>query len=444
MSTSADATLPNIAWFRNAAPYINAHRGRTFVICIGGEAAADPERLPALVHDLALLASLGVRLVLVHGARPQIEARLRAEGRELRYVNGLRVTDGPALEAVIAAAATVRVELEARLSMGAANTPMSGVRLNVSSGNHVIAKPLGVREGVDYLHTGEVRRIDTRSIRAQLELGQIVLLSPLGYSPTGEVFNLFATEIATATASALRADKLIFLEEMPTLRDASRAPLRQIGLPEARALLQNRRTLDEDIRAHLQGAVDACANGVRRVHLLERHIDGALLHELYTRDGIGMLISADGYESLRPATIDDASGILALIAPLEAEGILVRRSREQLELEIGCFSVRERDGMVIACAALYGYPAEGLGELACLAVAADYRHQGHGDELLEHIERRARAQGLHRLFVLTTRTAHWFRERGFAPGDLDELPLAKRSLYNYQRNSRIFFKDIRQ
>ncbi|WP_455385710.1 amino-acid N-acetyltransferase [Acidihalobacter prosperus] len=442
MSKTASSS-PNIAWFRNAAPYINAHRGRTFVICVGGEAAADVERLPELVHDLALLATLGVRLVLVHGARPQIEERLRAEHRELHYVNGLRVTDTPALRAVVAAAASVRVELEARLSMGAANTPMSGVRLSVASGNHVVAKPLGVRDGVDYQHTGEVRRIDTGAIRAQLELGQIVLLSPLGYSPTGEVFNLSASEIATAAACALRAEKLIFLEETGTLRDSRRRPLRQIGLAEAQALLQGRRKLGEEIRAHLQGAVDACLNGVRRVHLLERRIDGALLHELYTRDGIGTLISAGGYEDLRPATIDDVGGILALISPMEAEGILVRRSREQLELEVNHFSVRERDGMVIACAALYGYPDEGLGELACLAVAPDYRHQGHGDELLAHVEQRAREQGLRRLFVLTTRTAHWFRERGFAPGDIGELPMAKRTLYNYQRNSRIFFKAIR-
>jgi amino-acid N-acetyltransferase len=434
---------PNITWFRNAAPYINAHRGRTFVIGIGGEAAADAERLPALVHDLALLATLGVRLVLVHGARPQIEDRLRAENRELHYANGLRVTDEPALRAVVAAAASVRIELEARLSMGAANTPMSGVRLSVASGNHVVAKPLGVRDGIDYQHTGEVRRIDTGAIHAQLELGQIVLLSPLGYSPTGEVFNLSASEIATAAACALRAEKLIFLEETSTLRDARRRPLRQIGLAEAQALLQGRRRLGEECRAHLQGAVDACLNGVRRVHLLERRIDGALLHELYTRDGIGTLISAGGYEDLRPASIDDVGGILALIAPLEAEGILVRRSREQLELEVNHFSVRERDGMVIACAALYGYPDEELGELACLAVAADYRHQGHGDELLAHVEQRAREQGLRRLFVLTTRTAHWFRERGFAPGDIADLPLSRRTLYNYQRNSRIFFKAVR-
>ncbi len=436
--------IPTIAWFRNAAPYIHAHRGATFVIGFGGEAVADEERLPALVHDFALLASLGIRLVLVHGARPQIEADLRAQSREMRYVNGLRITDAIALQAVITASTKARVDLEARLSMGTANTPMSGVRLSVTGGNHVIAKPLGVRGGVDYLHTGEVRRIDAAAIRSHLNSGQIVLLSPLGYSPTGEVFNLSATEIASAAASSLHADKLILLEESPSLRDENRHPLRQLALPEVKALLQKQTDLNEEQRTHLRAAIDACRRGVRRVHLLDRHIDGALLLELFTRDGIGTLISADGYESLRTATIDDIGGILSLIEPLEAEGILVRRSREQLELEIDHFIVIERDGMVIACAALYPYPDERLGELACLAVAPEYRHQGLGDVLLEHVEKRARSMKLERLFVLTTRTAHWFLERGFDNGDPEALPLAKRRLYNYRRNSKIFIKPLPQ
>ncbi|AOU97272.1 amino-acid N-acetyltransferase [Acidihalobacter yilgarnensis] len=439
--SQAASPSPNIAWFRHAAPYIHAHRGRTFVVAFGGEAVADAT-FHDLVHDIALLASLGVRVVLVHGARPQIEARLKAAGGELHYVNGLRVTDTEAMTSVIAGAASARAEIEARLSMSVANTPMSGMRLTVVGGNHVIAKPVGVRDGVDYQHTGEVRRVEAAAIRAQLELGQLVLISPLGYSPTGEMFNLSAAEIATAVACALRADKLIFLEETAGLRDARRRPLRQFGLAEAQALLGGRRRLTDEARQHLRGAIDACLNGVRRAHLVDRRIDGALLLELYTRDGIGTLISVGGYEHLRPAIIDDVGGILSLIAPLEAEGVLVRRSREQLELEIGHFSVIERDGLVIACAALYGFPDEDVGELACLVVHSDYRHNGHGDTLLGHIEERARAQGLRRLFVLTTRTAHWFRERGFVPGQIDHLPVARRALYNYQRNSRIFLKSL--
>lgn len=432
---------PPIDWFRSAAPYIHAHRGRTFVLAFGGEAIEDPG-FPGLIHDLALLSNLGVRVVLVHGARPQIEARLRASGTKLHYVNGLRVTDAKAMQSVTAGTATARAEIEARLSMSIADTPMSGMRLTVAGGNHVIAKPLGVRDGVDYQHTGEVRRIETHAIRSQLDLGHLVLISPLGYSPTGEIFNLSSADVATAVACALRADKLIFLEECSGPRNARRQPLRQLSLAEAQTLLASKRQVKDEIRQHLRGAIDACLSGVRRAHLIDRHIDGALLLELYTRDGIGTLITASGYEHLRAASIDDVSGILSLIAPLESEGILVRRSREQLELEINHFSVVERDGLIIACAGLYGFHEEGLGELACLVVHPDYRHKGHGDSLLNHIEQQAREQGLNNLFVLTTRTAHWFRERGFQPGHLDHLPLTRRALYNYQRNSRIFIKAL--
>ena len=431
----------HITWFRNAAPYIDAHRRKTFVICFGGEVAQRNQRLIALVHDIALLSTLDVRLVLVHGARPQIETRLVQKGCDWRYVDGLRLTDGTALQAVIEAAAAVRVQIEALLSMGISNTPMSGVHLSVVGGNAVIAKPLGIRDGVDFQHTGEVRRIDVHTLRAQLEQGQIVLLSPLGYSPTGEVFNLSATEIATTTAIALHADKLVFFEEGP-LCDEAGVPLRQLGLAEAQRLAHETSSIDEPHREHLRAALDACLSDVRRVHLIDLYRPDALLTELFTRDGGGVLISADGYESLRQATITDIGGIIEVIEPLEHEGILVRRSREQLELEIDHFSVLKRDGTIIACAALYPYPTERMAELACLAVTSDYRHQGFGDVLLRSIEARACEQGLKQLFVLTTRTAHWFLERGFIIGNLDDLPMTKRQPYNYRRNSCIFFKQL--
>lgn len=431
----------SLTWFRNAAPYINAHRGRVFVLAFGGEAVADAT-FPSLVHDIGMLHALGVRLVLVHGARPQVESRLKTRGAELRYVNGLRVTDGAALEAVKEAAGWLRVEIEALLSMGLANTPMSGARVRVSSGNYVIAKPLGVRGGVDYCHTGEVRRVDAEAIRRQLELGQVVLLSPLGYSPTGEVFNLTAEDVATAVAGALRADKLVFLTESGPLRDGRRRLIQQLKPDEASALADGERPIPDELRLHLKSAVSACRQQVGRVHLVDRRVDGALLLELYTRDGIGTLVTGEIYERLRRATIEDVGGVLELIKPLEQEGVLVRRSREQLELEIESFTVIERDGMIVGCAALFPFPDEAVAEVACMAVHADYRDGGRGDVLLSHLETQAWALGVRRLFVLTTHTAHWFRERGFVPGDLKALPLKRRELYNYQRNSRIFIKTL--
>lgn len=429
-----------VTGFRHSAPYIHAHRGRTFVIGFSGEAITDVN-FAGLIHDFALLQSLGIKLVLVHGARPQIEQRLKERGAEIRYANGLRVTDDAALICVKEAVGTVRVDLEALLSMGVSNTPMSGARIRVTSGNYVTAKPVGVREGIDYCHTGEVRRIDGAAIRQQLEDQRIVLLSPIGYSPTGEVFNLSAEEVAMHTAIELRADKLILLIDGAGLAQG-RKPIRQLTPNDAERLLNGKRALSEDLSRHLASATQAAKRGVRRAHLVARATDGALLQELFTRDGVGTLITTDVYEGLRQANIDDVGGILELIEPLEAEGVLVRRSRELLEMEISQFLVVERDGMITACAGLYAYPDEAVAELACLAVHPDYRGAGRGDNLLTTLERKAQEKGIKRLFVLTTRTAHWFRERGFEPADVEDLPVKRRSLYNYQRKSKVFIKAL--
>ena len=431
-----------VGWFRQSSPYINAHRERTFVIGFGGEVVADAS-FPHLIHDLALLSSLGVRLVLVPGARPQVEERLRERGAEIRYVNGLRLTDAAALQCVKEAVGCVRLEIEALLSMGVANSPMAGYRIRVASGNFVTARPLGVRDGVDYEHTGEVRRVDVEGIRERLQRGDVVLVSPLGYSPTGEIFNLNAEDVAFAVARELQADKLLFLVDDAPLQDSAGNPLRELTVQEANDYLQaHADRLPESMARLLAGGIDVCRRGVRRVHLLDRRQDGALLLELFTRDGVGTLLMAQSFENVRPAVNDDVGGILRLIQPLEEEGVLVRRSRELLENEIGHFTVIERDGAIIACAALYPHPGEGMGEIACVAVHPDYRRGGRADMLLQRLERQARGLGLTRVFVLTTHTAHWFQERGFVPAPLEALPVARRKLYNYKRNSKVFVKEL--
>jgi len=431
-----------VRWFRQSSPYINAHRERTFVVAFGGEAVADPA-FANLIHDLALLSSLGVRLVLVPGARPQIEQRLKERGAEIRYVNGMRLTDAAALACVKDAVGGVRVEIEALLSMGVANSPMAGYRIHVASGNFVTARPVGVRDGVDYEHTGEVRRVDGDAIRNRLAHGDVVLVSPLGYSPTGEAFNLYAEDVALAVARELQADKLLFLLESGPLRDNSGELVRELTLEQAGVFLAAESArLSEPMARLLSGCIDACRNGVRRIHLLDRKADGSLLLELFTRDGIGTLLTALSFENIRRASVDDVGGILELIRPLEQEGALVRRSRELLETEIEHFAVIERDGAVIACAALYPHAAEGMGEIACVAVHPDYRRRGRAEVLLQQLEREARKQGLSKVFVLTTVTSHWFQERGFAPAPLDALPVARRALYNFKRNSKVFIKNL--
>lgn len=430
-----------VNWFRSAAPYIHAFGGRTFVIAFGGEVVSEGE-FYELAHDVNLLNALDVRVVLVHGARPQIEAELKERGATIQYVGGLRVTDADALACVKEAAGSVRVEIEALLSMGLPNSPMAGADIRVASGNFVTAKPMGVHSGVDLQHTGAVRKVDAVAIQRRLDLNEIVLLSPIGYSPTGEVFNLTVEDVATHAAIALKAEKLIFMMDTPGVTDAKGRLLKELTAQEALKIVKSARELPLDVGFYLPGAIKACQNGVARAHLISRHVDGAILQELFTREGIGSMVSPEPMESMRQANIEDVGGILSLIEPLEEAGVLVRRSRELLEMEIERFYILEHDGIVIGCAALYPFAEEKAGELACLAVHADYRDAGRGATLLEFVEAAARKKKLKRLFVLTTQTAHWFVERGYAEADVAELPRKKQALYNFQRKSKVFVKRI--
>ena len=415
------------SWFRTAAPYIHAHRGATFVIAFDGE-TIDTGGFDALLHDIAILNSLGIKLVLVYGARPQIEQQCHLLDIKVQYHRGLRITDDASLNVAKNVIGKLRLDIESKLSYGLPHTPMADARIRCTSGNLVTARPAGILDGIDLGHTGEVRRIDIEGINQQLGLGNIVLLPPLGYSLTGEVFNLSAEAIATAVATVLRADKLIFIGQ------SNRELPRELTLSQAR----------ENLSAHpsIPAAVSACESGVKRVHLLDRSLDGALLQELFSRDGAGTLLTATSFETTRQATIEDVGGILELLQPLEANGTLVKRSRELLEREIGHFTVMERDGSVIACAALYAYPENQMAELACLAVSSTYQSSGRGQQLLNSLEQIARNAGINSLCVLTTQTAHWFLEHGFKPAEISDLPIAKQALYNYQRNSRVFRKQL--
>ena len=423
-----------IRWFRNAAPYINAHRDKTFVIAITGETVDHPV-LESLVHDVALLHSLGTRIVLIHGARPQIEASLGAAGLSSTVVDGRRVTDLDTLDHAIAAVGRVRTRLEALFSMGLINSPMHGLDLSVVSGNFVTAQPLGVLDGVDFHHTGGVRDIDVAAIRAALDRRSIVLMSTLGYSPTGEVFNVTLDNLVGKTATLLGADKLIVLCDLP---DA----LREAGTAIHPDTVSSELGDDEEDRALLTAAANACLAGVPRVHLLDYRSDGALLEELFSRSGSCVLVQKEEYETCRTATIDDVGGILELIRPMEQSGALVTRSRERLEQEIHHFLVLEMDGMIIGCAALYPYAAEKTGEIACVAVHPDFRGRGRASLLLDRLERDAAATGIERLFVLSTQTMHWFVERGYAAASTVDLPQQRQSMYNLQRNSRIYLKTL--
>jgi amino-acid N-acetyltransferase len=429
-----------VKWFRTATPYIHQWGGATFVIAFGGEVLADGE-FQQLTHDINVLVSLEVRVVLVHGTRPQIEEQMRHHGVTPRYVDGRRVTDAKALACVKEANGIVRVEMEALLSMELANSPMWGADIRVSSGNFVTAKPVGVVNGVDFQHTGEVRKIDADGIRKRLDDDEVVLISPIGFSPTGDVFNCTLEDVATATAVALKADKLIFLTEGAGALDAKGRLISELTVKQAGEVI-TANNLPIDIQLYLPCAVKAASHGVRRSHLISRHVDGALLIELFTHHGIGTMIVPESPERIRGATADDLPGILQILEPLEQQGVLVKRSEDQLANDIDKFFVLEAEGNILGCAALYPFPDRKTAELAALAVNPFYRDGGRGERLLAHAEVRAKAAGLKSIFVLSTRTTHWFIERGFIEQDPAWLPEQKAALYNYDRRSKVFVKEL--
>lgn len=429
-----------VEWLRSVAPYIHAFRGKTFVVAFPGELVLSGA-LPVLAHDLSLLHALGIKVVLVHGSRPQVQEQLALRNVETHFHNGLRITDAAALECAKEAAGELRLDIEAAFSQGLPNTPMANSSIRVISGNFVVARPVGIIDGVDHGMTGVTRKIAHETIHPILDAGGIVLLSPLGFSPTGEVFNLAMEDVAVAAANALRADKLIFITETPTMTDAGGTEIREVSAHQAQAVLESG-CLRAEAAYYFDHATKACLAGVPRAHIVPFSTDGSVLLEVFTHDGVGTMISAQSLESLREASIEDVGGILQLIEPLEADGTLVKRGRELIEREIDYFSVIEHDGVIFGCAALYPFPAEKMAEAACLTVSPDAQAQGDGERLLKHLENRARAAGFKKLFVLTTRTAHWFLKRGFVQAGVDDLPKDRQNMYNWQRKSLVLIKKL--
>ncbi|MGI2065831.1 amino-acid N-acetyltransferase [Shewanella sp. MF08487] len=430
--------------FRHSAPYVNAHRGKTFVVMLGGEALAQ-NQFRAILNDVALLHSLGIKVVLVYGARPQIDAALANNDIEPIYHEGVRITDEESLKVIKQVAGALQFDITARLSMSLSNTPMQGAQINLVSGNFVIAQPLGVDNGIDFCLSGRVRRIDVQGLKRQLDNHCIVLMGPIAASVTGESFNLTAEEIATQVAIKLKADKMIGFSSQNGILDRNGDVIAELMPNDAQNImdkLSEQGSACVGTMAFLKASIDACRNGVPRCHLVSYLDDGALLQELFSREGIGTQIVTESAERLRSASIADIGGVLNLIRPLEEQGILVRRSREQLEIEIEQFMLIERDGLVIGCAALYPFEEDNAGEFACLVVHPDYRDADRGSLLLKNIINKARNRGYSRLFALTTRSIHWFLEHGFVIEDVEALPQKKKQLYNYQRRSKILALDL--
>ena len=426
---------------------MHAYRGKTFVVAMAGELIA-AGKLNAFVQDLAILHSMGIKLVLVHGFRPQVNEQLAAKGHVSRFSHGLRITDAVALDCAQEAAGQLRFEIEAAFSQGLPNTPMANSTVRMVSGNFLTARPVGIVDGVDFMHSGVVRRVDAAGMRLAIDTGALVLLSPFGFSPTGEAFNLTMEDVATSTAIALHADKLLFLTEVPGIREqpgeAGSGIDTELALADAKRMLAAlpSPTQPSDTAFYLQHCVRACEGGVERSHILPFAMDGALLLEVFTHDGIGTMVVDEKLESLREATADDVGGILQLIEPFERDGTLVRRERTEIERDIANYTVIEHDGIIFGCAALYPYPETRTGEMAALTVSSQVQGQGDGERILKRIEQRARAMGLDSIFVLSTRTMHWFIKRGFVQVDPEHLPEARKKKYNWDRRSVVLVKKL--
>jgi amino-acid N-acetyltransferase len=439
-----------VPWFRSVAPYIHKFRNQTFVVGIAGEAIA-AGKLHHLAQDLAMIQSMGVKVVLVHGFRPQVNEQLKAKGHTPKYSHGIRITDEVALDCAQEAAGQLRYEIEAAFSQGLPNTPMADSTIRVISGNFITARPVGIVDGVDFQHSGLVRKVDIAGITRTLDMGAMVLLSPFGFSPTGEAFNLTMEEVVTSVSIALQADKLIFVTEVagvlsdPTQAAGEDNPIdTELPLAAAEKLLATlpAPTVPTDVGFYLQHCVKACKAGVERSHIIPFAVDGSILLEVYVHDGIGTMVVDEKLESLREATVDDVGGILQLIEPFEKDGTLVKRSRTEIERDVGNYTVIEHDGVIFACAALYPYPEAKTAEMAALTVSPEVQGQGDGERVLKRVEQRAKAAGLDSIFVLTTRTTHWFLKRGFVLVDPEWLPDARKRKYNWDRKSQVLVKKL--
>ena len=419
-----------INWFRSAAGYIDAHKGKTFVVSLC-DGAISSENLEKIVSDCILLNTLGVRLVIVFNGDQRIQNKLLSEWAEFK---GKRITRFSQIALLSEVIGSIRNELEATFMSHSFHLPGGKKEILLTSGNFVKAKPLGIIDGVDFESSGEVRKINALAINRQLDTNAILLIPPIGFAPGGELFYLDSDEVACKIACAVSADKLLYLSEAPGLLDQENRIISEVDLG---------REKEEITEQNLyQFCEEACNNGVNRCHIISHKIDGAIIQELFTHHGSGTQLTGISSEKVRSALQEDVTAILDLVKPSEREGALISRTKESIETKLSNFFVIERDGFLVACAALHIYGE--VGEVACMVTHPDYRNMEKGDKLLDLIEEKAIASGLKSLFVLTTRSAHWFKERDFLSIDFDELPKEKKEEYDLKRSSIILKKDLIQ
>ena len=483
--------LPFVSMFRGSANYIANHRSTLAVYHIPGGLLdlPDPTVFRDLMNDIALTWLLGMKIVLVVGCRHQIEKRVPSQDR-VRFF-GIPVTDPETLRIVKEEAGYVRFEVERQLARSlrmqggtaAGSKTLDHVDGNVVSGNFYSAQPFGILDGIDYKYTGFVRKVEVDKIKQLHSTRDICLLTTLGVSPSGEVFNVNSEALAATVAGAMGASKVIYFteQEMELRHKIHGNRIQNLRFSDARHLLEhhdvaihkrgfvtvgakekesnatdvdsdnsgNRELIEgespeTDMLIKIGWATTALEQGVKRAHILSPKY-GAVLQELYTRDGSGVLLSRDLYEGIRRANVMDISNLYDLISPLIQMGTLVDRPKSVMENDIDSYYIYTRDNLILACGQLKifeGAQGKRYAEIGCLVVNKEYRARGRGDTMLGYLERLCFLNGATTVFVLSTQTMEWFVERGFSQVTVDELPPSRQATYNRKRNSKIYMKDI--
>ncbi|MDB6029653.1 MAG: amino-acid N-acetyltransferase [Verrucomicrobiales bacterium] len=420
---------------RGILQYIPSFREKIFIVAIDGAIITD-ENFANILLDVAVLRSLNIRVVLVHGAAAQIKALAEEQNVEPSDLGGSGITDEKTLRVALTAANRLTHEILEGLS---AND------LRAACTNAIIAHPLGILQGVDHQFTGKVERVDTELLLTLLAQGIVPVVPPLGFDGDGKTYRVNSDSVAVALASALKAIKLVFITTQEGLSMQGQL-FRQLPVAQLDNLLtKNKSDFSPDGLSKAQNASLACHAGVQRVHIINGRVDEGLLAEVFSNEGIGTLIYADQYQQIRKAMKKDIRRIVQLTKPSVANDELVKRTRPTIEKQVGDFYLFEIDRNPVACVALHVYPGENKGELACLYVASTHENQGIGTKLIQFVEAKARELGLNELLTLSTQAFTYFQSKGgFSEGTPDDLPASRRDKYDLSgRNSKVLVKKLK-
>lgn len=400
--------------------YVPLFRGQRFVVAVDG-ALVDSERVAGLLLDLAVLQSLNIQIILVHGAGHQVRQLAEKRGVNLTSSDGTGVTDPTTLDLSIDAIAQLGNELRAQATMA---------NIRTASANVLVAHPAGKVKGVDQQLTGVIDRVDTQCLKAFLDEGLLPILSPLGYDRHGQTLRLNSDSVATEVALAVGAVKILFVTEDHVV-DAEGGRVRQLSGDDAQAVIAGESAVaavsSPLLMSKLRHAARGCYDGVPRVHIVSGLERDALLAELFSNEGSGTMVYRDAYQEIRAATKKDIPAIAAMIRPSVTDEDLVPRTAEEVAVDLEDYSVIETDGTIVGCVALHPFLDEGAVELACLFIKKNHENHGHGRRLIEYSIRRAKEMGASRLIALTTGALSFFqRMGGFELASVDELPLSRR------------------